>query len=222
MKTKQYIILAPALAATILLAACGGESEPIATAETEHGIEADHEGHDNHEGHDHASHEAHDDHEGHDDHDDHDHASHGDHGDHEGHDHSGHGDHVKAPGPNGGRIIEEIEPHLELLITGDNKLRITQLDDENKAIPMGAQELSAVLGERAAPTSLTFSRDGDTLLSNQVIPDGDMNPIVLSVKESADASETHRIKFVLNLADCPTCDYLEYACICDHDHDHDH
>jgi hypothetical protein len=27
------------------------------------------------------------------------------------------------------------------------------------------------------------------------------------------------IKFNVNMEDCPTCDFLEYACICDHDHD---
>ena len=34
-----------------------------------------------------------------------------------------------------------------------------------------------------------------------------------------------REKFNLNLADCPTCDFKEYACVCEHAHeedDHDH
>jgi len=191
MKKQSIRIFASAIVATIALglAACGGKSTSSAAVEAEH---SDHDHGADHKGHDHA--------------------------DHEGHDHADHAEHVKASGPNGGRIIESVEPHLEVLLTDDRKLRITQLDAENQAVPMGTQEINAMLADRAAPTSLVFSRDGDSLLSNQVVPEGNMNPIVISIKDTADASQTHRIKFILDLADCPTCDYLEYACICDHDH----
>ena len=153
------------------------------------------------------------------DHEGHDHAEECD--DHEGHDHE-EVEHIKDPGPNGGRILVELEPHLELLVTGDNRLRITQLDSENAPATIGEQVATAVLGERANPTQIKFVRDGDGLLSDVGLPEGEMNPIVLSIKDTPDSGETHRLKFVLNLMDCPTCDYLEYACICDHEHEGEH
>src|SRR6056297_132527 len=87
--------------------------------------EEDHDDHDEHEhaeehhegdGHDHSEDEHH---EG----DGHDHsgekeASHEEHGDHE----HAHGD-IEA-GPNGGRILDDVEPHLEFLVTEDRKVEI--------------------------------------------------------------------------------------------------
>ena len=57
------------------------------------------------------------------------------------------------------------------------------------------------------------------------LPEGNNLPIVLSIKADA-KSKTVREKFNLNLSDCPTCKYKEYACVCEHGEDshegHDH
>lgn len=168
------------------------------------------EKHDEHDGHDHSEHAGHD----HDDHEGHDHDDHEDH-DHEGHNHSG----VKA-GPNGGRVLEEVEPNLEFLVTEDRRVRITALNDEGKAVAIGEQSVRVTGGDRSNPTRMTFAKEGDVLVSDSAFPEGNDFPVVVQIKTSPDA-ENIMEKFNLNLVDCPTCEYLEYACTCDHSGDHE-
>jgi hypothetical protein len=149
-----------------------------------------------------------------DDHSDHDHDA------HEGHDHG----EAKA-GPNGGRVITSVEPHFEFFVTKERFIQITFLDDSGKPISPEKQALSLIGGDRQNPVRLRFEKKRTTLLSNQVIPAGNDLPVILSIKMNAQ-SKTIREKFNLSLSQCPTCDYKEYACICEHGEDshegHDH
>jgi hypothetical protein len=171
----------------------------------------DHKHDDDHK-HDHeeGSHAGH----GHEDHDDHGH------GEHEEHDH-----HQKQAGPNGGRVITEVEPHLEFYVTKEGKVQISFLNDAGEVIPPANQKVSLIGGDRSSPIRLKFEQRGNVLLSNQTLPSKNNLPIVLQVKVTPN-SETIREKFNLNLSECPTCDFKEYACICEHgeeDHSgHDH
>jgi hypothetical protein len=70
-------------------------------------------------------------------------------------------------------------------------------------------------GERANPVRMTFVKEGMSLISNEVLPEGKNFPAVLQVK-AGDKPVFER--FQMNLADCPECDHLEYACTCDHEH----
>jgi hypothetical protein len=159
-----------------------------------------------------------DDHTGH----DHDH-------DHAGHDHD-HGDHAhsadyvpdagekatqKQAGPNGGRVLTSVEPAVEFLVTDDRRVRLTFLDSALKPIPAAAQSATIIAGDRSAPVRLAFAKDGDSLLSDGTLPEGDDYPTVLQIKVDESAAPVLE-KFNLDLSDCPSCDYLEYACICDH------
>lgn len=132
------------------------------------------------------------------------------------HDH----EHIVA-GPTGGRMITEVEPHAEFFVNQDNKIEIRFFDHDNEPVAPAGQTVSVILGERSKPTKLAFAKDGDKLISDQAIPAGNLLPTVIQIKASADA-KTVTERFNLNLSDCPTCDYKEYACICDHEHDHDH
>jgi len=163
------------------------------------------------------------------DHDDHDHEpgdhAHGDGGDHD-HDHDGDGGHDHThekgeAGPNGGRLITSVKPHLEFLVTEDRKVQLTFLEDDHKTVIAPAEQVvSVVAGDRSNPTALAFARSGDALLSDKALPEGDDFPTVLTIQLKPDA-EKNREKFNLDFSDCPTCDYLEYACICGHgEHDH--
>lgn len=142
---------------------------------------------------------------------------------HEDHDH----DHTEA-GPNGGRVLHAVEPHLEFFVTDDRKVQIAALGEDGKAIPIAEQSVRVTGGDRSNPTRMSFAKKGDVLVSDIAFPEGNDFPVVVQIKTAPDA-ESAMEKFNLNLADCPTCDYLEYACICDHsgdheghDHDHDH
>lgn len=143
-----------------------------------------------------------------------DHKEHADHKDHK--DHKD-GDHEakKIAGPNGGRVLTGVEPHLEFFVTEDRKVKITAVDDAGKAIALGEQSVSVTGGSRSNPTRMSFTKDGDSLVSDKVFPDGNNLPVVVQIKAKPDA-KTVIEKFTLNLSDCPTCKNKEYACTCAH------
>lgn len=128
------------------------------------------------------------------------------------HDHT---DEEKEAGPHGGRIFTTTEPHFEFFVTPERKVQITFLADDGKAIAFSTQSVSAVAGERSAPTKFTFSKVGDSLVSDVALPKGMLVPLILTVKLS-NTIEPIREKFNVNLENCSECDFLEYACICEH------
>ena len=121
----------------------------------------------------------------------------------------------KIKAPNGGRIIDSVEPHAEFLITADKKIEIRFLDDAGKVVAPAAQVVTVTMGDRANPTKLAFAKDGDKLVSDKTIPEGKELPVVVQIKTSPDAKSA-TAKFSLNLAKCPTCEHAEYACTCAH------
>ena len=123
----------------------------------------------------------------------------------------------KEPGPNGGRILTSIEPHAEFLVTADRKVQITFVDDALKPIAPAAQVVTVTTGERSAPVKMTFAKTGDTLVSEQSVPEGNNFPVVVQIKTTPDAKASVE-KFTLNLSNCPDCKYAEYACTCSHTH----
>lgn len=130
----------------------------------------------------------------------------------EDHDHS-----RKEAGPNGGRVVTSVTPHYEFFVTPEKKVKITFLGEDGKALPARDQVVTAVGGDRAAPTRMSFVKDGDSLLSDKPLPEGKELPIVVQVKVTPDA-KTATEKFTVNLATCPECKHAEYACTCDHHH----
>ena len=127
----------------------------------------------------------------------------------------GHSHEKKEAGPNGGRMVTKVEPHLEFFVTKDRKVKITFLDDDKKALDPGDKEVKLTCGERSKPVKMTFVKEGKSLVSKEALPDGKSFPAVLQVKVDGKPDFD---RFQLNLADCPECDYLEYACTCVHGH----
>lgn len=134
----------------------------------------------------------------------------------EGHDHAkDHAEAKKIAGPNQGRVLIEIEPHAELFVTADRKLRLTFLDASGKPIaPVAGTTAVVITGDRAAPTTLSFAADGDTLLSTAVLPEGGNLPAVVRIKPGAEAKLV-TIRVQLNFAKCGECSRPEYACVCE-------
>lgn len=130
--------------------------------------------------------------------------------DEHGHDHA-----RKQAGPNGGRVVTSVEPHYELFVTTERKVKITFLGEDGKPVAADKQSVSAVGGDRANPTRMAFAKDGTSLLSDKSLPAGMVVPLIVQVKTASDAKTvTERIS--LNLAKCPTCEHAEYACTCEH------
>lgn len=122
----------------------------------------------------------------------------------------------KEAGPNGGRVITSVEPHLEFFVTKDRKVEITALTDGLKASKMGGQVIAVIAGQRAKPTKMEFKNEDGKLVSSNVLPEGNDFPVSVSIKSSAPTKAVYE-KFNLNLEKCPTCKLPEYACICGHE-----
>lgn len=126
--------------------------------------------------------------------------------------------HIKEAGPNGGRLITQVEPHLEFYVTKDRKVKITAVDEKLKPIAISEQVVRITAGKRTSPVRMAFTKDGDTLISDKAFPAGDDFPVVVQIKNKP-GEKTVIEKFTMDFSDCPTCDFLEYACICDHEHE---
>lgn len=120
---------------------------------------------------------------------------------------------IKAP--NGGRIIDSVKPNAEFVVTAEKKIEIRFLDEAGKVTAPAAQIVTVTTGDRANPTKLAFTRDGDKLVSDKTIPDGQELPVVLQIR-AKDGEKPATAKFTLNLAKCATCEHAEYACTCAH------
>ena len=118
-------------------------------------------------------------------------------------------------GPTNGRLLTDVKPHVEFLVTPEKKVELRFVDDANKVVAPAAQEITVTLGERARPTKLTFTREGDKLVSSGPIPEGNDYPTVVQIREKAGAKPVN-VKFNLDLNKCPTCENAEYNCKCDH------
>ncbi|RYD28572.1 MAG: hypothetical protein EOP87_19500 [Verrucomicrobiaceae bacterium] len=109
------------------------------------------------------------------------------------HDHADHDGDVdkNKKGPNGGILIHSVEPHAELVVTKDRKAKILFVDDDNKTVAPDKQVVTAMGGDRANPTRLTFARgegdDANALISDKPIPEGGHVDIVLQIKVAPDA-----------------------------------
>ena len=121
----------------------------------------------------------------------------------------------KEGGPNGGRVITLVEPHLEFLVTKDRKVEITALTADLKPGKLSGQVIAVTAGDRSKPTKLEFKEEGGKLVSSNTVPEGNDYPVSVSIKANAGAKAVYE-KFNLNFEKCPTCKYQEYACICAH------
>jgi len=124
-------------------------------------------------------------------------------------------EHETEAGPTCGRLMTEVEPHVEFFVNKDKKVEIRFINDDNKVVAPGEQVISVTLGDRSAPTKLSFAKDGEKLISDQALPEGNDLPTVVQIRAKEGAKAVNE-KFNLNLEQCPTCKNKEYACICAH------
>ena len=124
-------------------------------------------------------------------------------------------EHSTKNGPTGGKLLKEVTPHVEFLVTKDKKVELRFIDQDNKVVAPGEQQITIILGDRLAPTKLAFIKDGDKLISDKAVPEGNDLPVVVQIREKADAKPVN-VKFALNLDKCPSCAFQEYNCSCDH------
>lgn len=118
-------------------------------------------------------------------------------------------------GPNGGRILEKVEPRAEFFVTAERKVQITFLDKANKPVAPAEQVVTVTVGQRISPTKLAFEKSGNSFLSTTALPSGDDYPAVVQIKPTASGKTTTE-RFTLDTTKCGECKLGEYACICAH------
>lgn len=118
-------------------------------------------------------------------------------------------------GPNGGRLLTAVEPHAEFFVTAERKVRITFVGEDGKPVAPAGQVVVVTAGDRSAPTKLTFTKNGDVLLSDAVLPAGNDFPAVVQIKTTPEAKPVY-VRFNVNLGMCSGCQKAEYACTCGH------
>lgn len=121
----------------------------------------------------------------------------------------------KASGPNGGRLLTKIEPRAEFFVTAERKVQITFVDARGTAIAPDTQIVTAIAGDRAAPTKLSFVKTGNVLVSDVALPAGNDFPTVVQIKLTPESKAVVE-RFNLNMSVCSDCSKPEYACICGH------
>jgi len=135
-----------------------------------------------------------------------------DHHHHHGH-HHGVAETLSAP--NGGRLIDELKPQLEFLLLDDRRVQVSAVDDHGAVIPVDAQSVQLIGGERSNPIRMALVREGNALVSEEPLPDLEAMPVILLIKSDANA-DLHREKFYLATHICSGCGLKEYACTCGH------
>ena len=118
-------------------------------------------------------------------------------------------------GPNGGRLITIVDPHMEFLVTPERFVQLTFLGRDGQVVPVADQVVSAIGGDRSAPTKVEFVKNEGGLISTAALPEMKRMPIILQIKVTPDVTRV-RETFYLNMSNCPSCEYKEYACICGH------
>jgi hypothetical protein len=121
----------------------------------------------------------------------------------------------RTAGPNGGRVIKKVTPHVEFFVMPDRKVKLTFLDHAGKPVEPAVQTATLTGGDRANPTKLAFAKEGNALVSDKGLPEGGTVPAVLQIKVTPDAPAVTE-KISVNMVKCPECGHSEYACICGH------
>ncbi len=94
----------------------------------------------------------------------------------------------------------QVEPHLEFKLNDDHSIQIIALTEDAKPAPIGNQVITVTGGDRSDPADLSFSKNGDALVSNATFPKGKNLPVIVSIQSAPDADATIA-RFTLNLKD---------------------
>ena len=98
-----------------------------------------------------------------------------------------HDHHHPKVGPNGGKVLLEVHPHAELLVTKDRRVQITFLSPRGKPAPLAGQSITMICGQRTKPIRMGFVRKGNSLVSDKALPGGSRIPAVLQFKMTPNA-----------------------------------
>jgi hypothetical protein len=123
-------------------------------------------------------------------------------------------EHPVLAAPNGGKVLEAGDIHVEFLVQPDRTVRVTFLDKAMNPVPAADRSVAVTAQAPSGSTKLEFEPKEGAFVSKSPLPDGDGYTIVLQIKAAPDG-KSKNFRILLNLADCGTCKHKEYACICE-------
>lgn len=121
----------------------------------------------------------------------------------------------KMAGPNGGRLITSVNPNFEFLVQEDRKVRLTFVDEGASPIDVAAVSILLTCGDRMSPMETAFAQADNALISEKPLPDGNILPVVLTIKTTPSGDPVYE-KFIVDFSTCAQCRFVEYACVCGH------
>jgi len=125
------------------------------------------------------------------------------------HDHEG-----KIAGPNKGKVLEGDDYHLEFLILPDRRAAFYFYDEEMEPTPAEIGKITLTTGTRADMQKLEVAPEQGRQVSDGELPEGSENWAIIQVtSQEGGAKKTFRVR--LDESACGSCDFLEYACICE-------
>lgn len=123
--------------------------------------------------------------------------------------------HKRIDAPKGGRLLEMTETHAELVVEKDRSVTIYFYNHDWKPVAVEGQVVTLLVDATGGKTKVEFEKKGETLASKTKIPDGEGLPVVVQVRQTAEA-KPQNIRFTLELGECGECKRAEYACTCEH------
>ena len=117
-------------------------------------------------------------------------------------------------GPKGGRLLEKTEPKAEFFVEKDHSATITFYDASMKPVPLAEQSATVIAETKEGKRKIEFEKKGDALVSKGKLPEGDGYPLVVQLKQTADA-RPQNFRFKYDAHTCGGCKRAEYACTCD-------
>lgn len=126
-----------------------------------------------------------------------------------------------APGPKGGKLLNNPSPRAEFFVDKDRKVVLSFYGNDLKPVPVGEQSAAVWADARSGRVKLTMEKKDDALVSTEPLPAGDGYHVMVQLKSNPDAKAQ---SFKINFHDepCDKCKRAEYACVCEDGHDHGH
>lgn len=122
---------------------------------------------------------------------------------------------IRKQGPNQNGLITGLKPHLEFPVTGNRRVRLLFVDDENKAVMRPEVSVSLIGSDPSNPIRMRPGKTRTGYLSVEKLSEGRDLPTIPRGKRDADARRK-TIPFNLNLNESPTSDLVGYHCPCKH------
>ena len=117
-------------------------------------------------------------------------------------------------GPNGGKIIGNEPDRAELVIRDDGKVAVSFLAEAGTSGDIGERLVTLFAQLETGRTEITLVWEGETLVSEEPLPQPEGYTLVVQIRSKADAKPVNaRVQYISHI--CGGCSLKEYACTCE-------